>query len=341
MKKLLALLLCLVLCVGLMAGCSNSDDGDDATSPSTDTTSPSPDDATSPSPDEGEDETYKVGIVTFYVSSNFESSFNQAAIRTCEELGLEYESFDANKDMNAYQSCFENAISAGCDAIVCVPSDPSAMGPQCEICEENDVYMVVMGAAPDGWYSSVVTVENTDKGRLKAELIVENCGEGAKVLMLLANLQQEGLVEMNDAAKEVFAANNIEIVAEENPAADMSQAMSITENWLSMGLEFDAIWCATDTVANGAISALEQAGYDFDSVFIVSEDGDETGLRLVEKGQIDATLSLNGNLYGTATVELANQWLNGETPEKDIAVDIEVVTAENVDEFIAELPQAS
>ncbi len=334
MKKLFALLLCLVLCVGLMAGCSSGDDENDATSPSGDVETDTTDDTTSPS----SDETYKVGIVTYYVNSSFESSFNQAAIRTCEELGLEYESFDANQDMTAYQACFENAISSGCDAIVCVPSDPSAMGPQCEICEENDVYLVVMGGAPDGWYSSVVTVENADKGRIKAELIVENCGEGAKVLMLLANLQQEGLVEMNDAAKEVFDANNIEVVAEENPEADMSQAMSIMENWLSMGLEFDAIWCATDTVANGAISALEQAGYNFDDVYIVSEDGDELGLNLIKEGKLDATLSLNGNMYGTATVELAYQWLIGETPEKDVAVDIEVVTAENVDEYIAELP---
>ena len=198
--------------------------------------------------------------------------------------------------------------------------------------------MILMGGAPDGWYSSVVTVENADKGRIKAELIAENCGDGSKVLMLLANLQQEGLVEMNDAAKEVFAEHNIEVVAEENPAADMSQAMTIMENWLAMGLEFDAIWCATDPVANGAISALEQEGIDFNDVYIVSEDGDELGLNLVKEGKLDATLSLNGLMYGTAVVELADQWLKGETPEKDVAVDIQVVTADNVDEYLAQLP---
>ena len=37
--------------------------------------------------------------------------------------------------------------------------------------------------------TAVVTVENADKGRIKAELIAENCGDGSKVLMLLANLQ--------------------------------------------------------------------------------------------------------------------------------------------------------
>ena len=97
----------------------------------------------------------------------------------------------------------------------------------------------------------------------------------------------------------------------------MSQAMTIMENWLAMGLEFDAIWCATDTVANGAISALEQEGIDFNDVYIVSEDGDELGLNLVKEGKLDATLSLNGLMYGTAVVELADQWLKGETPEKD------------------------
>ena len=111
------------------------------------------------------------------------------------------------------------------------------------------------------------------------------------------------MYKRQDAAKEVFAEHNIEVVAEENPAADMSQAMTIMENWLAMGLEFDAIWCATDTVANGAISAVEQEGIDFNDVYIVSEDGDELGLNLVKEGKLDATLSLNGLMYGTAVVE--------------------------------------
>ena len=334
MKKLLALLLSLALCVGMLAGCNNSDNNSENLPSEPGDTA----DVNAPDDEHLGEESFKVGIVTYYVNSSFESSFNTAAIAKCEELGLEHESYDANKDMAAYQTCFENAISAGCDAIVCVPSDPSAMGPQCELCEESGVYMIVMGGAPDGWYSSVVTVENADKGRIKAELIAENCGDGSKVLMLLANLQQEGLVEMNDAAKEVFAEHNIEVVAEENPAADMSQAMTIMENWLAMGLEFDAIWCATDTVANGAISALEQEGIDFNDVYIVSEDGDELGLNLVKEGKLDATLSLNGLMYGTAGVELADQWRKGETPEKDVAVDIQVVTADNVDEYLAQLP---
>ncbi len=282
----------------------------------------------------------KVGIITYYVNSSFESSFNTAAQQRCEELGLEYESYDANQDMAAYQTCFENAANAGCDAIVCVPSDPTAMGPQCDVCEEYGIYLVVMAVAPDGYYSSALVVDNAEKGEMKAQAIVDACGSGAKVLMLLGNQQQTGWVQENDAAKAVFEANDIEIVGEEDPQAQMDQAMTYMENWLSMGLEFDAIWCATDTVAAGACAALEQAGYDFDSVYIVSEDGDETGLRLVENGQLDATLSLNGVMYGTGTVDAAYQWLKGETPDAEYQVDIEIVTPDNVQDYLAELPSA-
>ena len=115
--------------------------------------------------------------------------------------------------------------------------------------------------------------------------------------------------------------------------------MTYQENWLAMGLEFEAIWCATDTVAAGACAALEGAGYDFDSVYIVAEDGDETGLNLVKEGKLDATLSLSGIMYGTNVVNSAYEWLTGGSPEKDVAVTIDVVTKDNVDDYLALLPQ--
>lgn len=319
MKKVIALLLSVMMLIGLLGACS-SGGGNDA-------------------PD-GEDR-YKVGIITFYVASSFESSFNTAAIAQCEALGLDYECYDADKDMAAYQTCFENAANAGCDAIVCVPSDPTAMGPQCEVCEEYDIYLVVMAVAPNGYYSSALVVDNAEKGRQKAQAIVDQCGDGAQVLMLLGNQQQTGWVTENDAAKEVFAAHNIEIVAEEDPQSAMDQSMTFMENWLAMDLEFDAIWCATDTVAAGACAALEQANYDFDSVYIVAEDGDETGLRLVEAGQIDATLSLSGVMYGTNVVNAAHGWLTGDPPAKEQTVTIELVTPENVQTYLDALPSGN
>ena len=339
MKKVLAILLAMLLLLGLMVGCSSSGNDKDNSNDNSNKQSDNTDDTDNK--DSSGDKTFKVGIITYYVSSSFESSFNTAAQKRCEELGLEYASYDADKDMAAYQTCFENAAVDGCDAIVCVPSDPTAMGPQCDVCEENDIYLVVMAVAPDGYYSTAIVVDDAVKGEMKAQLIVDNIGKGGKVLMLLGNQEQTGWVTNNDAAKKVFADNNIEIVAEEDPKAALDQAMIYMENWLSQGLEFDAIWCATDTVAAGACAALEQAGYDFDSVYIVGEDGDETGLRLIEAGQLDATLSLNGIMYGTSTVNAAYDWLMGNNPDAITNATINVATKDNVEEFLAELPEAS
>ena len=350
MKKIVALLLAMAMVFALVScgssgsgssGGSTSDAGSAAQSDSSAAGSAAGSDAVDEAVEglvDKNGDPVKVGIITYYVNSSFESSFNTAAQKRCEELGLEYESYDANQDMAAYQTCFENAANAGCDAIVCVPSDPTAMGPQCDVCEEYGIYLVVMAVAPDGYYSSALVVDMEVKGEMKAQAIVDACGPGSKVLMLLGNQQQTGWVQENDAAKAVFEANDIEVVAEEDPQAQMDLGMSYMENWLSMGIEFDAIWCATDTVAAGACAALEQAGYDFDSVFIVSEDGDETGLRLVEKGQIDATLSLSGIMYGTGTVDAAYEWLSGENPPAEYQVDIEMVTPENVQDYLAQLP---
>ena len=338
MEKLSALLLALAMVFALVS-CGSSGGGNKPASSGAQAGSSAVSSAAGDQ-DKSGDGNYKVGIITYYVNSSFESSFNTAAIERCKELGLDYECYDANQDMAAYQTCFENAANAGCDAIVCVPSDPTAMGPQCQVCEEYGIYLVVMAVAPDGYYSSALVVDQSVKGRMKAELIADKIGDGGKVLMLLGNQQQTGWVQENDAAKEVFEQHNITIVAEEDPQAQLDQGQFFMEGWLSQGLEFDAIWCATDTVAAGACAALEQANYDFDSVYIVSEDGDETGLRLVEKGQIDATLVLSGVMYGTGVVDAAYEWLQGNNPPAEYQVDIEVATPDNVADYLAKLPNA-
>lgn len=343
MKKTLAMLLSIIMLMSLLAACGSGNSSNQASNPApTNASAPAGSSADKPADeptDKPADEVKKVGIITYYVNSSFESSFNTAAIARCKELGLEYECYDANQDMAAYQTCFENAANAGCDAIVCVPSDPTAMGPQCQVCEEYGIYLVVMAVAPNGYYSSALVVDSEVKGAMKAQAIVDACGDGCKVLMLLGNQQQTGWVQENDAAKRVFAEHNVQIVAEEDPQAMMDQGQFFMEGWLAQGLEFDAIWMATDTVAAGACAALEQAGYDFDSVYIVSEDGDETGLRLVEKGQIDATLVLSGVMYGTGVVDAAYEWLQGNNPPDEYQVDIDMATSENVADYIAKLPQ--
>ena len=109
-----------------------------------------------------------------------------------------------------------------------------------------------------------------------------------------------------------------------------AEVLGAPRRGLSMVFSGDTAPCA----------ALEQANYDFDSVYIVSEDGDETGLRLVEKGQIDATLVLSGVMYGTGVVDAAYEWLQGNNPPAEYQVDIEVATPDNVADYLAKLPNA-
>ncbi len=339
MKKYFSLLLALMMMVALASCGSSGSNGNNGSSSAGSKAGTSAIDSAASTNTNTDNSDFKVGIITYYVNSSFESSFNTAAIERCKELGLNYECYDANQDMAAYQTCFENAANAGCDAIVCVPSDHTAMGPQCKVCEEYGIYLIVMAVAPNGYYSSALVVDQTVKGRMKAELIADAIGDGGKVLMLLGIQQQTGWVQENDAAREVFKEHNIEIVAEEDPQGQLDQAQFFMETWLSQGLDFDAIWCATDTVAAGACAALEQDGYDFDSVYIVAEDGDETGLRLIEKGELDATLVLSGVMYGTGCVDSAYEWLQGNSPDNEYQVDIDVATSANVADYLAKLPE--
>ena len=100
-----------------------------------------------------------------------------------------------------------------------------------------------------------------DAGKLQAEYCIENLPENAKVLYMSGTLGMNHTTLRMNGFKDLLAAErpDVTIIAEQDGNYDRAKGMQITEDWIQSYDEFDAIVCANDQMALGAIEALKGA----------------------------------------------------------------------------------
>ena len=79
--------------------------------------------------------------------------------------------------------------------------------------------------------------------------------------------------------------------------------------------DFDAVICANDDSALGAIQAMIDAGIDFDDVIVVGYDGVPGGLNALIAGELDATIQYPVEMARLAMEQLAVYLIDGTLPE--------------------------
>ena len=104
-------------------------------------------------------------------------------------------------------------------------------------------------------------------------------------------------------------------------------------NWLSAGLEFDAVISNNDEMAIGAIQALKTAGISMDDMIVGGVDATADALAAMEAGDLDVTVFQNAAGQGGGAVDTALKLARGEATEQKVFVPFELVTPANLADY--------
>lgn len=334
LRKLMSIVL-VTLLVMSMGACSNNVSDtktEDTSAPSTANSQENSDTTTDISEDDLSEAKFRIGFASDDLSTDFAAALAEGIEKVCNELSYDLEMTDGQKDPNLQASQVENMITNGCDAIIITPYDISACGPISTACEEAGIPLIIGATTISTYFSAAVCMDTEAVGAKKAEMIVEALGGEGDVMFLMGPLAQEQWTTQKEAAMAVFEQYpGINVLDEQTGNNKRDESVTVTENWISAGYEFDAIWCSNDATAIGAGLACQEADLE---VYIIGQGGQEEGCSLIKDGLFDATLYLPGSLYGSSAAEIASQILNGESVEEVIYLDILPVTEENVDEYL-------
>ena len=144
-----------------------------------------------------------------------------------------------------------------------------------------------------------------------------------------AELRKQGMLE------ELKKYPNIKVVAHQTANWSRAEALRVTENLLQSQPNVEAIVCANDEMALGAVAALDSAG-KAGKVKVTGVDSTPDALVAVKEGKLFASVDYSAYVIGYKSVEFAVRYLNGEKiPEQIYLVDYRIVDKTNVDDAIA------
>lgn len=269
MKKIIALLLVVILCLGLFAACG-----------------------------EKENDQYFVGAL--YDSLQVESRVRQknALESYAEELGMKLVFQDAALDEKKQMEQAENLIAQGVDAIIVLAHNAEAMVPLAEMCEKEGVTLLVTDRLISNCeYDYFVGLDNDAVGEIQSTYALERYPEGNYILIEGAPTDPNAIqwAEIwNKNLAPYIESGAINVVFEEMTTDwDATVAATNTENALTLcNDDVQVVLAMADCVAAGVVQVLEQRGLAGE-VLVTGLDGEAAAFQRIAEGTQTMTLLID------------------------------------------------
>lgn len=322
-KRTLALVLALVFCLALFAGCAKQEP---APAASTNSAAPAP-----------EAKKIKIGVSI----SNFDDTFlmymKDGMDAYAKNLGpdVEITYVDAKEDAAKQLSQVENFISQGMNAVVVVPVNTEATEPINTACASAKLPLVYVNRLPGNLPDDVVFVgsNSIDAGIFQMEYIAKKLNGKGNVVIMIGKLDNEAAIKRTEGVKEVAKKYpDIKIIMEQTANWSREEGMSLMENWLSTGKEINAVASNNDDMALGAIKAIEAAG-KLGKIVVGGVDATPDALAELEAGKLDVTVFQDAAGQGGGSIKAAFALAKGEKVENRVWIPFQLVTPENYKEF--------
>lgn len=252
--------------------------------------------------------------------------------------GVQLQFEDARADVVKQLSQVENFISQKVDAIIVNPVDTASTKNIINAATKAGIPLVFVNRRPDqkDLPKDVVAVvsDDTEAGRLQMQYIAEKLGGKGKIVILLGDLANNSTTNRTKGVKEVLAKYpDIKIEQEQTGIWLRDKGMTLVNDWLTQGREFNAVLANNDEMAIGASMALKSAGTKPGSVLIAGVDGTPDGLNAITKGDMAASAFQDAKGQAVGSVEAARKMAKKEPVEQNVIIPFQLITPDNVAKF--------
>ena len=159
--------------------------------------------------------------------------------------------------------------------------------------------------------------DQAQAGRLQGEWLASYFKERGKneiKYILIQGINTPISLERTQAVLQALAENGIKAIPVVPPIIvrfDRAEAASSLLPVLKSGVKFDAIIANDDTMALGAIDALEAAGINPEKTVVVGIDATEAGVRAILDGKLAMTVYINRKARAATAIKAMDNMLNG------------------------------
>jgi D-allose transport system substrate-binding protein len=262
---------------------------------------------------------YRIAVLLKTLANPFWVDMQEGVLEEAERLGVEVDVFAVAQEGDAEEQLrlFENVIAREYDGIAFAPITPVNLIPV--ISKANDLGIPVVNLDErvpfntlrdrGAYVYSFVTTNNVLVGEQAAEFVIQKLGPaGGKVAVIEGMAGNVSGDDRRDGfTNRIKQEPGFEVVASQPANWDRTQALNVATNILNRHPELKAIYACNDTMALGALRAVENLGMD---VIVVGTDGVPEAIEAVKEGRLAATIAQDPAMIGKVGLRLLVRALN-------------------------------
>ena len=262
-----------------------------------------------------------VGMSVSTLNNPFFVSLSEGAQEAAKEKDVQLIVVDAGDDAAKQTNDIEDLISKNISVLIVNPVDSDAVAPAVKDAVAKGIKVVSVDRVVNGVdVDCAIASDNVAGAAAATEFLVGLIGEGAKTAELQGVSGASATIDRGEGFHSI-ADEKLDVVSSQTANFSRSEGMSVMENVLQANPDIQGVFAHNDEMALGAVEAIGNKG-----ILVVGFDATDDALNAVAEGRMAATVAQKPDLMGATAVETAVKLIAGESVEKEIPVEVELVT---------------
>ncbi|WP_138308766.1 D-ribose ABC transporter substrate-binding protein [Clostridium sp. 1001271st1 H5] len=263
-----------------------------------------------------------IGFSVSTLNNPFFVTLTEGARSAASEKGVELVVVDAGDDAAKQTSDIEDLVSRNVGVLIVNPVDSDAVAPAVKSAMSQGIKVIAVDRGVNGVdVDCQIASDNVAGARMATEYLMELVGEGAKVAELQGVPGASATIDRGEGFHQV-ADKSLQVAASQTANFNRAEGMTVMENILQSDGTIKGVFAHNDEMALGAVEAVAASGKD---IKIVGFDATDDAQKAVKDGKMAATVAQKPDKMGETAIEAAVSIMAGETVDKSIPVEVELI----------------
>ena len=263
-----------------------------------------------------------IGFSVSTLNNPFFVTLTEGARKAATENNVELVVVDAGDDAAKQTSDIEDLVSRNVGVLIVNPVDSDAVAPAVKSAMSQGIKVIAVDRGVNGVdVDCQIASDNVAGARMATEYLMDLVGEGAKVAELQGVPGASATIDRGAGFHQV-ADQSLQVAASQTANFNRAEGMTVMENILQSDGTIKGVFAHNDEMALGAVEAVAASGKD---IKIVGFDATDDAQKAVKDGKMAATVAQKPDKMGETAIGTAVKIMAGETVEKSIPVDVELI----------------
>ena len=263
-----------------------------------------------------------IGFSVSTLNNPFFVTLTEGAKKAASEKNVELVVVDAGDDAAKQTSDIEDLVSRNVGVLIVNPVDSDAVAPAVKSAMSQGIKVIAVDRGVNGVdVDCQIASDNVAGARMATEYLMDLVGEGAKVAELQGVPGASATIDRGAGFHQV-ADQSLQVAASQTANFNRAEGMTVMENILQSDGTIKGVFAHNDEMALGAVEAVAASGKD---IKIVGFDATDDAQKAVKDGKMAATVAQKPDKMGETAIGTAVKIMAGETVEKSIPVEVELI----------------